>query len=49
MNSRDWMILHELEEIKRRQSWLYDLSSNIAGNAIFDGAVWIISRLIRKL
>lgn len=49
MDEKDWMILHELSEIKRRQSWLIDLSSNIAGNAIFDGAVWLFSKLIRRL
>ena len=49
MNEEDWMILHELEEIKRKQSWWLDLSSNVAGNAIFDGAVWLLSRLLKKL
>lgn len=49
MTRRDWLILQELQEIKRKQSWWLDLSSNIAGNAIFDGAVWLVSRLFRKL
>ena len=49
MNRRDLMILQELEEIKRRQSWWLDLSSNIAGNAIWDGAAWVLSKLLKKL
>lgn len=49
MTPQDWLILRELQEIKRRQSWWLDLGSNVAGNAIFDGAVWLFSRLIRKL
>ena len=32
-----------------RQTWLSDFSSNIAGNAVWDGLVWLASRLIRKL
>ena len=49
MNQRDWLILHELEEIKRKQSWWLDFSSNIAGNAVFEGALWLVSKLVRKL
>jgi hypothetical protein len=49
MTERDWLLLQELREIKRRQSWWLDLSSNIAGNAVFEGAVWIVSKLLRKL
>lgn len=49
MNYSEWMMLNELREIRRRQSWWLDLSSNVAGNAIFDGAVWLFSRLIRRL
>lgn len=49
MNQRDWLILHELEEIKRKQSWWLDFSSNIAGNAVFDGAAWLVSKLMKKL
>ena len=32
-----------------RHSWVQDLSANIAGNAIFDGLVWIGSRLFRGI
>ena len=49
MTKRDWLILQELDDIKRRQSWWLDFSSNVAGNAVFDGAVWLISELIKKL
>lgn len=38
-----------LRQIRRRQSWWSDLSSNVAGNAIFDGAVWLISKLIKRI
>ena len=49
MNYSEWMMLNELREIKRRQSWWLDLGSNITGNAIFDGAIWLFSKLIKKL
>ena len=49
MTEKDWLILQELEEIKRRQSWWLDLSSNIAGNAVFEGAVWLVSKLMKRL
>ena len=42
-------IRKELESIKKGQSWWYDLSSNIAGNAIFDGLVWLGSKLIKRV
>ena len=32
-----------------RHSWLSDFGANIAGNAAFDGAVWILGKLIGKL
>jgi len=49
MTDEERTMLYLLRDIRRRQSWWYDLSSNIAGNAIFDGAVWLLSRLIRKI
>lgn len=49
MTPQEWMILHELQEIKHRQSWWLDFGSNIAGNAVFDGAVWLVAKLIKKL
>ena len=56
MTRRDWMLLQalqrqdrKLDQIRRGQSWWLDLSSNVAGNAIFDGAVWLFKRIARKL
>ena len=52
MTEREMMELMMLEEINRKVSkshWWSDFSSNIAGNAVWDGAVWLVSRLLRKL
>lgn len=56
MNKRDLMFLQalqrqdrKLDDIRRKQSWWLDFSSNLAGNAVWDGAVWLLGRLIRKL
>ena len=47
-------IMSALDELKskadsNRQSWLSDFGANIAGNAVFDGAVWLVSKLIKKI
>ena len=39
----------DIHEKVSKQTWLSDFSSNIAGNAVWDGAVWLVSRLLRKL
>lgn len=42
----------EVDEIHQKvskQTWLSDFSSNVAGNAVWDGLVWIGSRILRKL
>ena len=39
----------KLDEIGRKQSWWLDLTSNLAGNALFDGAIWLGSKLFKKL
>jgi hypothetical protein len=39
----------DIDEKVSRQTWLSDFSSNIAGNALWDGLVWLGSRLMRKL
>lgn len=39
----------EVDRKVSRQTWLSDFSSNIAGNAVWDGFVWLVSRLIRKI
>jgi len=35
----------QLKQLRRGQSWWLDLSSNVAGNVIFDGALWLLRRL----
>ena len=47
-------IVQALQNIERKvdtnhHSWLSDFGANIAGNAVFDGAVWFLSRLIKRL
>lgn len=32
-----------------KQTWLSDFSSNLAGNAVWDGLVWLGSKILRKL
>lgn len=52
MTSEELIRLRMLQEIDRkvsRHTWLSDFSSNLAGNAVWDGLIWIGSRLIRKL
>ena len=56
MNQRDRMILQalrdqdeKLDEIRSGQSWWLDLSSNVAGNAIWDGAIWLVTKILRRL
>lgn len=39
----------DIREKVSGQTWLSDFSSNIAGNAVWDGLVWVGSRLLRKL
>ena len=39
----------KLDDIHRSQSWFYDLSSNIVGNAFWDGTVFLVSKLLRKI
>ena len=47
-------IMQALQSIRKEvdtnhHSWLSDFGANIAGNAVFDGAVWLLSRLIKRL
>lgn len=47
-------ILQALQQIDRKvdtnhHSWLSDFGANIAGNAVFDGAVWLFTKLFRRL
>jgi len=42
----------EIDEIHRKvahQTWLSDFSSNIAGNAVWDGLIWIGRALMKRL
>ena len=41
--------IDEIHEKVSNQTWLSDFSSNIAGNAVWDGLIWLGSRLFRKL
>ena len=52
MTKDELIRLRMLQDIDRkvsRHTWLSDFSSNIAGNAVWDGFVWLASRLIRRL
>ena len=56
MTRKDWMMLQalhrqekKLDDIRRRQSWWLDFSSNVAGNAVWDSLTWLASKLLRKL
>lgn len=47
-------IMDALQEISHKadnnhHSWVSDFGANLAGNAVFDGAVWLFSKLFRKL
>lgn len=37
----------ELADIKKGQSWWLDLSSNVVGNAAWDGLVWLGTKLFK--
>lgn len=41
--------LIDVDKKVSRQTWLSDFSSNIAGNAVWDGAIWLFSKLLRRL
>ena len=36
-----------LEQIRKSQSWSLDFASNIAGNAVFDTFVYLLSRVVK--
>ena len=42
-------LLQEIHHKVSRQTWLSDFSSNIAGNAVWDGLVWLGRRLLTRL
>lgn len=55
MQDRDHKeIMQALSELKQKAEdnhhpFYSDLLANIAGNGIWDGAIWLLSRLVRKL
>lgn len=52
MTDKELLQLKMLMDIKRkvdRQTWLSDFSSNIAGNALWDGLVWVGRMLFKRL
>jgi hypothetical protein len=46
---RQLRLLKEIHQKVSRHSWWSDFSSNIAGNAAWDGLRWIAKALIKKL
>ena len=53
MTTKEFLILQQLlkdnqrqlRSIRRHQSWFVDLGANIAGNAVWDGLIWLSSRV----
>lgn len=47
-------IMRALQHISKqvddsKHSWVADFGANIAGNAVFDGAAWILSKVLKKI
>lgn len=47
-------IMSALQELKQKadnnhHSWVSDFGANIAGNAVFDGAIYLLSKLFKRL
>lgn len=47
-------IMQALDELKEKadenhHSFLSDFGANILGNGVYDGALWLLSRLVRRL
>lgn len=38
-----------LEDIRKRQSWIADFSSNVAGNAAYDAVLYLFSKLVKRI
>lgn len=51
MTNDELMRLRLLRDIDRKvtRTWLSDFGSNIAGNAVWSGALWLLSKLVKKL
>lgn len=56
MTTKEFLILQELlkdnqrqlRSIRRRQSWWFDFGANVAGNAIWDGLIWLSRRILSR-
>lgn len=46
---RQQLLLEKIERIERNTSFADNLGANILGNAIFDGGVFLISKLFKRL
>lgn len=47
-------IMNALQQISKqvdnsKHSWVADFGANIAGNAVFDGATWLLAKVLKKL
>ena len=57
MNSREYLRMmqtmqsqqKQLDHIEQQGGFWRDFASNVAGNAVWDAAIWIASRLLKKL
>lgn len=55
MQDRDHTeIMSALQELKQKaesnhHSWVSDFGANVAGNAVFDGAIWLLSKLFKRI
>ena len=45
--NRQQSSMDDMQQQIGRHGWLSGFSSNIAGNAVWDGAVWVVSRLLK--
>ena len=46
---RQQLLLEKIERIERNTSFADNLGANLLGNAIFDGGVFLISKLFKRL
>lgn len=43
------LLLEKIERIERNTSFADNLGANLLGNAVFDGSVFLISKLLKQL
>lgn len=46
---RQQLLLEKIERIERNTSFADNLGANLLGNAVFDGSVFLISKLLKRL